>query len=359
MNKIICDVCGTMYPESAAQCPICGCAKQAEVETPTADMIPEETETGSYTPVKGGRFSKANVRKRNKNVEQPVAEEVTVGEAEEAPIVAPVKEKNDDKAIRGLTITAIILALAIVAVVAFIVIRFFLPADMGKKPAEQKIPAATTATASATTLPAETTEPTELIVPCTQIQLSDASVNLTQGGQVWLLNAVALPENTTDVMSYSVADPTVASVSGEGRVTAMGPGETVITITCGQAKAEVNVLCIFPPEESLAPEDVNENGEVTEATTDVPQETLDPNANYTVYFYGEWREDNDVTMTIGQSVEVTLEDDNGNEANVKWQTNQSDVVSIDGNMFTAKDVGIAYITTTIGSTEYMVILRVY
>ena len=101
MNKIICDVCGTMYPESAAQCPICGCAKQAEVETPTADMIPEETETGSYTPVKGGRFSKANVRKRNKNVEQPVVEEVTVGEAEEAPIAAPVKEKNDDKGDNG------------------------------------------------------------------------------------------------------------------------------------------------------------------------------------------------------------------------------------------------------------------
>ena len=26
MNKIICDVCGTDYPETAAQCPICGCA---------------------------------------------------------------------------------------------------------------------------------------------------------------------------------------------------------------------------------------------------------------------------------------------------------------------------------------------
>ena len=25
MSKIICDICGTSYPETATQCPICGC----------------------------------------------------------------------------------------------------------------------------------------------------------------------------------------------------------------------------------------------------------------------------------------------------------------------------------------------
>lgn len=348
MNKIICDVCGTMYPESAAQCPICGCAKQADVEIPVADMIPEDTDTGSYTHVKGGRFSKANVRKRNKAIENPVAEEEVVSETEEVPAAEPVKAKNDDKVIRGLTITAIILALAIVAVVGYIVIRFFLPVGLGSgKPADQKIPAATSA---ATTV---ATEATELNVPCTQIQLGEASVKLTEEGQVWLLKAKALPEDTTDTVSYSVADTSVATVSPEGRVTAVSAGETVVTITCGNAKADIRILCDFAPAETTSPT------EATEATTAPTEETLDPNANYTVYFYGEWREDNDVTMTIGQSVEVTLEDDDGNEANVKWQTEQTDVVSIDGTTFTAKDVGIAFITATYGSTEYTVIIRVY
>ena len=32
MSKIICDVCGTTYPDSATQCPICGCVRSADVE---------------------------------------------------------------------------------------------------------------------------------------------------------------------------------------------------------------------------------------------------------------------------------------------------------------------------------------
>ena len=30
MNKVICDICGTAYPETATQCPICGSAKQVD-----------------------------------------------------------------------------------------------------------------------------------------------------------------------------------------------------------------------------------------------------------------------------------------------------------------------------------------
>ena len=27
MSKIVCDICGTAYPDTAQECPICGCAK--------------------------------------------------------------------------------------------------------------------------------------------------------------------------------------------------------------------------------------------------------------------------------------------------------------------------------------------
>ena len=33
MSKVICDVCGTTYPETAQQCPICGCAKNTTAQT--------------------------------------------------------------------------------------------------------------------------------------------------------------------------------------------------------------------------------------------------------------------------------------------------------------------------------------
>ena len=68
MSKVICDVCGTTYAETAAQCPICGCARNTTDQT-VADSVQTGEENGTYTYVKGGRFSKGNVRKRNKNVE--------------------------------------------------------------------------------------------------------------------------------------------------------------------------------------------------------------------------------------------------------------------------------------------------
>ena len=64
MNKIICNVCGTSYPENATQCPICGYVQTAET------ALTNDNTTSTYTYVKGGRFSKANVKKRNQSVLQ-------------------------------------------------------------------------------------------------------------------------------------------------------------------------------------------------------------------------------------------------------------------------------------------------
>ena len=42
MNKIICDICGTTYPSSAENCPICGCNNAAAAELLAADPISGE-----------------------------------------------------------------------------------------------------------------------------------------------------------------------------------------------------------------------------------------------------------------------------------------------------------------------------
>ena len=65
MNKIICDVCGTDYPETAAQCPICGCAS-AGAKTAAGNEPADLEAQAAHSYVKGGRYSKANVRKRLK-----------------------------------------------------------------------------------------------------------------------------------------------------------------------------------------------------------------------------------------------------------------------------------------------------
>ena len=70
MSKVICDICGTTYAETAAQCPICGCARTTTAQT-MADSTQPSEDNGAYTYVKGGRFSKTNVRKRDKGSDLP------------------------------------------------------------------------------------------------------------------------------------------------------------------------------------------------------------------------------------------------------------------------------------------------
>ena len=38
MSKIICDICGTSYPETAKQCPICGCVRPGDVQRVTNEV---------------------------------------------------------------------------------------------------------------------------------------------------------------------------------------------------------------------------------------------------------------------------------------------------------------------------------
>lgn len=347
MSKIICDVCGTMYPETAAQCPICGCAKPADADTVASDTVQEETSAaGSYTYVKGGRFSKKNVRKRNKENQntQPEAKGHT-----EAPEEYDGGDDNGQKSNKGLVITAIVLLLAIIAVVIYIAVRFFMPASNKSNKADS------TTASTAQTVASTTTEAME--ISCTGLQLNETTVELLEAGDAWLLAVTPVPENTTDVIRYSSSDTSIATVNGEGKVTAVAAGEATITITCGSATAEVKVTCGGAEATSEATDASEETTAPTTAETTA--ETVDPDATYTVYFYGEWREDNDITLATGESVEVTLEDEDGNEASVTWKAEEDGIVTIDGGTFTGNAPGIAYISTTYGGVKYEIIVRVY
>lgn len=100
MSKIICEVCGTSYPSTAAQCPICGCVKAPGKQTVAGDTekkTPVQNNNKTRTPVKGGRYSKANVRKRNK-------ENMT-----KVPAGGSRNPEKKDKSNRGLIILALVL----------------------------------------------------------------------------------------------------------------------------------------------------------------------------------------------------------------------------------------------------------
>lgn len=205
MSKIVCEICGTTYPESANQCPICGSAKPV-------DMQSNESGSGAYTYVKGGRFSKSNVRKRNRGKEF---------EREET-----VREEKKDSGSRGLIITAVVLMLAVLAVVGYITVRFFFPAgDNGTVNVEQTI-------------------------PCESITVVEDTIVLFEVGSTAQIRVTVLPENSTDKdkIYYCPDDISIATVNGQGLVTAVAPGSTIVTVECGLQSAQVTVVCDFPEE---------------------------------------------------------------------------------------------------------------
>ncbi len=263
MSKIICEVCGTSYPETAAQCPICGCVRSGDAAAAAENAaVTEEGEVRTYTYVKGGRFSKSNVKKRSRNAE-PVAEEIPYEESpdpEEYDEDLPAKEKTSmDK---WLTVTAIVLLLAIIAVVAYIAVKFF---GVGVPVPSETSSTTTEPTSQTTTETSETTtEPEE--IPCQNLSMENTTITLEKAGAAALLNVYTQPEDTTDLIFYSSSDESVATVTDSGKVVAVGPGEATITVTCGEVTMTCLVKCT-EPEETTEPSTEPTTEPATEPTT--------------------------------------------------------------------------------------------
>ena len=213
MSKVICDICGTSYADNATQCPICGCVRTAEA------VVVEDTasENNGYTYVKGGRFSRANVRKRN----QMAAAAMKVKKVS--------AEKNEDENAntttgnkrRGLIIVLACLLLVVVSMFIYIGVTI-----SNQNPSQT----------GADTTPAE--------ISCTQIVLSSLDVTMTQKGEVYKLEVTCTPADTTDQVTFSEnSGGKIVQVDQSGNVTCVDSGKAVITVICGDLKKECRVTC--------------------------------------------------------------------------------------------------------------------
>ena len=71
----------------------------------------------------------------------------------------------------------------------------------------------------------------ETTIPCTAIQLSSDTLTFTESGSQTLTYTVT-PENTTDTVTWSSDNESVATVN-DGVVTSIGNGSCTITVSCG------------------------------------------------------------------------------------------------------------------------------
>lgn len=412
MSKIICDVCGTSYPETATQCPICGCVRSVDARIVAGNTDDAETEvTRSYSHVKGGRFSKSNVKKRNHG--KPVA-------SVEEPAKTPESQQDDNKKETGIIITTLVVLLIILAVVVYIVVSFFLPNLLPEKPAENAGVNENTSSETGTT-----TDTTILQIPCDEILLSKTVITFESADAVVLLNVTVLPNESTDIVTFASSDESVATVTQDGKVTSVGAGEAVITVTCGAAKAECKVVCSVEDPEV----------ETTESETVSPSELKLNREDFTLNSKGEtwklysgeiaanqitWTSDNenvvtvkdgvvtavgsgmttvhgeyggakvscivrcsaamgkaetsttettapkadctisseDVTVKAGENFVLTLKDADGNEVKVTWTASDSSICKVSGNTVTGVAKGNATVKTTYNGVVYTCIVRV-
>lgn len=342
MSKVICDICGTSYQETADSCPICGYTRILGLDELEDDIYEEET---ILTRNKGGRFSETSVRKKHKAIfdfdevngddeeeedEDEDDEEYEEEEYEEAP-----------RSSSAVIVLLVVLIMLLLAAAGFLFLRFLLPDMLARDPAptvQMTVPVETQTEA--------TTEPT---IPCRSIVLTEGMEPLTREGQFRLLNVKVMPEDTTDVLTYTSEDESIATVTVDGRVTAISEGETTIYITCGKQQINCPVVVKYveetepPTEETVDPTaETEETAEATEATE------ADLALKLKKY---------DISLALGYSSQLVLDCDL-DPSEVTWTSEHDFIAQVDENgLVTAVSYGTTAIIVRYGDQEVQCIVR--
>ena len=346
MSKIICDVCGTRFPESAEQCPICGCVHAAGAKTVADSVILEEPRAESYEKVRGGRFSKSNVRKRNKNMvryemqaemtERFDEDEEEAYSEEENEAVIVTKPRSGSNALINVLLVLVIIALFVVS--GYIFVQHFLPGILAQM--EPTVPTAEP-TVAATAEP--TQEPTEEpTVPCTGLVLTNGTteVTLNEIGQTWLLNVEVVPADSTDGLVYTSSNEAVALVDASGCITAVGEGEAVVTVVCGSEQIAFQVVCATAPETEPPTE------APTEAPTEPPK-AVTLQVDRTDMTFRRVNEQTQMKLYNGLTAEE-----------VTWKSNNEGIVKVSANgVITCVGWGTTQVVVTYGDQQVTIICR--
>lgn len=335
MSKIICEICGTAYPETSTQCPICGYVRSAE----TAGIAVDETsESGSsqYTYVKGGRFSKANVKKRQRAQQKAASSGVTAAVASNHRAYDE-KQKNSKKNI-GFILVSIILLLLVLAVVVFLTLKYFWTDLPGSTPQQDSTP--------------QQSEQDDNALVCSGIALDVTEVVLTESGEAFVVNALPTPANTTDSIEFSSSDEMVATVNNDGKIVAVAPGEATITVKCGSFQASCLVKCEIEPETEPTTEQTEPTTEQTEPTTEEPTTeptiVLDKSMFNTKYF--------DVTMSF-KGEQWTYYSGDIDASLITWTSDNPNVAIIENGIVKAVGRGTTKVHAEYNGVKISCIVR--
>jgi hypothetical protein len=166
------------------------------------------------------------------------------------------------------------------------------------------------------------------------LSLDNAVVALDEVGQTHQLGLQCTPEGTTDALLFVSSDPAVATVSEDGLVTAVGSGQAIITITCGEVVRECDIICWFQQETTMPATQPVETAAPTEAPapTEAAVLTLDLT---------------DVSCFARNEVfnlYANLGEQSVGRSRITWTSSDPKVAKVEKGQVTAVGKGIATIT---------------
>lgn len=341
MSKIICDICGTSYPETSDSCPICGCAKDA-----AANLLGEEYQAED-TAQQVSENSDVTVSKKKKEIFD--FDEVNMppkADDDEDDDDSYDEEDEEDDEPRHNTLVVVLLTVLIVALLAaagFIFVKYFLPNIRG----EETVP-----TTEAVQVIESTAATTEAVIPCEHIIMNNkAKAELNEVGQQFLLNVVVKPENTTEKVIYTSADESIATVSEDGKITAISEGTTKIFISCGKNSIECPVIVQYV-EETTVP--VTEET-VEETVSETTAETMEAEVS------GVELKLKKTDIRLGVYYQFTLElDCELKPDQIEWSSEHPHIATVDENgVITAVKAGTTAIIAKYGKQEVQCIVRCF
>lgn len=344
MSKVICDICGTSYQETADSCPICGYTRILGLDELTDDIMEEET---ILTRNKGGRFAQTSLRKKNKAIfdyDKVNSDDDDDEDEEDDDDYEEEEYEEEPRSSSAVIVALVVLIMLLLAAAGFLFLRFLLPNMLEKEAAPT-----TQVTVPVETETEATTEPT---VPCRSIVLTGGMAELNKEGQLWLLNVKVMPEDTTDVLTYTSEDESIATVTVDGRVRAESEGETTIYITCGKQQINCPVVVKYveetepPTEETVdATGETEETAETTEATEATEADLVLKLKKY------------DISLALGYASQLVLDCDL-DPSEVTWTSEHDFIAKVDENgLVTAVSYGTTAIIVKYGDQEVQCIVR--
>ena len=389
-EKVVCYYCGTIYDADREKCPLCGSSVRSE-------------ESAASRPVQRRRITEEERRQRRR--------------AAKGKFAAP-KKKKKERDPKGMRIAAFVFLL-----LAALVVFYFIGDMIGWWPGLENL-----VDRSGSYEPtAVNTACEELLVDPERIELSavgetaqmTVSVNLDCEKTVYCISG---DERVATVSQTAVTDIGEDAKSATFTITAVGTGETEITVTCGDKTAVCTVSCTDPegttestqPEESTAPEDfepelnydydaslyargeslqlrvtnlpsgvavtwrsddetvakVSQTGEVTAiggGKTTVTATVGDKSVQIIIRcnfgdaeITGAHLERTDVTVRVGEKFDLYLYDSEGEHiSDITYTVGNPDVCKVQDGIVTVTGSGTTTITVTFNGQEFTCIVRVH